>query len=312
VAQLVYIPPHSEPLMFSTFVWLSWRVKVSTLAAASAVISSILDLRGFGATGGGSFFNAGSESASFLATGSESAPFLLVGTPLFFNGTLALAPGGFFRLADLLTLATGGAGFVGLALMDAVRLTTDGKEGSLSAGLRTRWTAGFRRFSESVEGFLPRGDGDLSRGLRARVLLCRPCLLRGDGLREVKGNFSPMWDNQALVGSRKPPFTLGSVVREVERSAALEGRDPLTEARSELVFLLSISAEEMEEVDIVLSTEPLRSSPFSVGSAPFSVGVPVGDVLRFFSCDGFLEVAEGLLKGEVVLFCSEVGLRRGD
>lgn len=185
VAQLVYIPPHSTSLTFSTFVWLSWRVKVSTFAAASAVISSILDLRGFGATGGGSFFIAGSASTSFLATGSESAAFLVVGATFFLGGTLGLAPGGFFRLADRLMLAIGGAGLVGLALMDAVRLTTDdGRAGSLSAGLRTRWTAGFRRFSESVERFLSRGDGDLLRAFRARLLLCLPCLLSGEGLRE--------------------------------------------------------------------------------------------------------------------------------
>lgn len=92
-----------------------------------------------------------------------------------------------------------------------------------------------------------------------------------------------MWDSQALVGRRKPPFTFGSVVREVERSAALEGRDPLAETRSELDFLFSISTEEMDEVDIVLSTEPLRSSAFSLVSTPFSVGLAAGDMLRFFS-----------------------------
>lgn len=204
----------------STFVWLSCSVKVSTLllvaaAAANAVISSILDLRGLGATGGGGELLLPLLGLSFtLGAGCPWLPPLTscfpAGFPPTFGlpaATFALAVAtGFLRLADRLTAAepalpeataAESATADGLARSEAARLTlaaAAGRSGSLSAGFRGRcvwWplipgaAVDLRLTSESVDEFLWRGDGDLSSsGLRLSELLWRPCLASGDGLRE--------------------------------------------------------------------------------------------------------------------------------
>jgi hypothetical protein len=57
-----------------------------------------------------------------------------------------------------------------------------------------------------------RGEGDLSSGFLMTVAETWPSRRLGDGLRDLKSNFSPMCDSQAWVGARKPPLAVTSVV----------------------------------------------------------------------------------------------------
>jgi hypothetical protein len=157
---------------------------------------------------------------------------------------------GFLKLADLLTLAavpapTSPDAAVVLTLMEAV-LFTDGRDGSFSVVFWRRVRGGgFGTASESADDSRLRKEGDLSVGRRGTVLLGRlPLLLDGDGLREAMFNFSPMCDNQDLVGARKPPLA--------PPSEAFTLRLSLPESVPSTLFLFA-SLEDIEEA--VLSTE---------------------------------------------------------
>jgi hypothetical protein len=161
------------------------------------------------------------------------------------------------RLADRLTAAATAEAVCCSPLSSALLLLARseperrifGNDGSRSMGLLRRTTAlpvaGCRRGApESTEesrvlppGRRCRGDGDRSKGFLMTVAEMWPSRRLGDGLRDLKSNFSPMCESQAWVGARNPPLAVASVVGVFE-AGGTPLRSPVAAAAGFLFFRL--------------------------------------------------------------------------
>lgn len=157
-----------------------------------------------GSTGGGIFLTAG--GVFFLST----LPFVrdVFASPL----TLTLSSFGGFLIEPALFKAPSTSGFAvtGFALNEDVRFT-EGSFGTVSTGF-LGLTLGGGALSVDASLGLCIGEGVLSILFLGTVVDTVPSFLAGDGVRDFRDTASPMCNNQALVGARKPPFTLGSVI----------------------------------------------------------------------------------------------------
>lgn len=157
-----------------------------------------------GKTGGGTFFTTG---VVFFCS---AFPFVRDGfaSPL----TLILSSLGDFLKEPALFKApsVSGLAVTGFALSEDVRFT-EGSLGTVSTGFLVFVFAGG---ALSVDGSLDfcMGEGVLSILFLGTVVDMVPSFLAGDGVRDFIDTASPICNNQALVGARKPPFTLDSVI----------------------------------------------------------------------------------------------------
>ena len=112
----------------------------------------------------------------------------------------------------------------------------------------------------------------------------------GEGLRDLTSILSPMWDSQAWVGARNPPFTLLSVVLTAWRSGKLGVRTILRVGLPLILPALSTPAEEREEEEAEESAEFFRFGSSLESLRPFSVGLEPAESDRLPSVEGLRAV----------------------